>query len=81
MHIMSLTDTKAHFSAVVNQVIAGDEIIVERMGMPVVKIVPYVPQKKKSIIGLMKGQVTVPKDFDEWPEDIARSFGIIDRDK
>ena len=29
--------------------------------------------------GSMRGQFTIPDDFDELPDDIAEAFGIIDR--
>jgi hypothetical protein len=28
--------------------------------------------------GRMHGRVRVPKNFDEWPEDVARALGIAD---
>ncbi len=39
MRRMSLADTKAHLSAVVDEVQAGEEIVITRRGQPVARIV------------------------------------------
>lgn len=78
MRTMNITDTKAHFSAVINQVLLGEEFIIERMGIPVAKITPYKPENRPNILGLMEGQADVPDDFDNWPDEEAKFLGIID---
>lgn len=40
MRTLSLAETKSHLSAVVDQVIAGEEIVITRRGLPVARIVP-----------------------------------------
>lgn len=40
MRTMTLAETKAHLSAVVDQVQAGEEIVITRRGQPVARIVP-----------------------------------------
>ena len=35
--------------------------------------------KSKRVPGTAKGQVWISPDFDELPEDLAQSFGVIDR--
>lgn len=77
---MNITYTKAHFSEVINQVIAGEEIIVEKMGMPVAKIIRYIPEKRPKLLGLMKGKSTVPDDFATWPTEEAEILGIMPND-
>jgi len=39
MRYMSLAETKSHLSAVVDQVAAGEEIVITRRGRPVARIV------------------------------------------
>jgi antitoxin (DNA-binding transcriptional repressor) of toxin-antitoxin stability system len=58
---------------------AGENIIVTRQGKPVVRIDAFdsLP-RRKSLIGLFEGQLHIPDDFDEWPEDVARAFGMIE---
>lgn len=54
----------------------------ERNGRPVAKIVRYdePPRGLLSLKGVWKGQVHIPDDFDELPEDLQRAFGMIDDD-
>jgi prevent-host-death family protein len=76
MKIINLTDAKAHFSEVINQVIAGEDVIIERMGQPVVRMSHYDSAKVGKRIGLMAGQATIPDDFDEWSDEEASFLGI-----
>jgi len=40
MRTLTLAETKSHLSAVVDQVVAGEEIIITRRGRPVARIIP-----------------------------------------
>lgn len=40
MRTLTLAETKAHLSAVVDQVVEGEEIVITRRGRPVARIVP-----------------------------------------
>ena len=44
MRTLTLAETKSHLSAVVDQVIAGEEIVITRRGRPVARIVPEHPR-------------------------------------
>lgn len=72
----NLTDAKARFSEVVDRVAEGDEVIVTRMGKPVARIVAYEPGQAQKRLGLLEGRLRVAEDFDDWPDDIAKSLGI-----
>jgi prevent-host-death family protein len=76
--ILNLTDAKAKFSEVVEQVSQGEEIIVTRMGKPVVRITRYQPAAAERRLGLFVGQIRIANDFDDWPPDVARDLGLID---
>lgn len=78
MYIINITDAKAKFSEVINQAALGEEIIISRMGKPVARILSYEPTMTKPRIGFMKGQAVIPDDFDAWPDEEAKSLGIID---
>ena len=75
---LNVTEAKARFSDVVERAAQGEEIIVTKMGKPMVKIVRYEPSRTHRRIGLFRGQIDIAEDFDEWPEDIARGLGMID---
>jgi len=38
----------------------------------------FKPVKNFNRLGLLKNQIVLADDFDEWPEDIAVKFGIKD---
>lgn len=44
MRTLTLAETKSHLSAVVDQVIAGEEIVITRRGKPVARIIAERPQ-------------------------------------
>lgn len=74
--IYTVTDAKAKFSEVVESVIQGEEVIVTKMGKPVVKISIYQLESENKRLGLMQGQATIPDDFGEWESEEANYLGI-----
>ncbi len=79
---VGMHEAKTNFSRLVDSARSGEDIVVERNGRPVAKIVPYDEQPRGllSLKGVWKGQVHIPDDFDELPEDLQRAFGMIDDD-
>ncbi len=75
---LNISEAKAKFSDVVERVLHGEDIIVTRMGRPVVKITRYRPAQEHRRLGLFEGQIELAEDFDEWPDDVARSLGIME---
>jgi prevent-host-death family protein len=78
MNVINMTAAKAHFSEIVHQAMAGEDVIIQLMGKPVVRIVRYESEKKTVPLGLLAGQATIPDDFDTWPSEEAMALGIID---
>lgn len=79
MYIETITEAKAQLSALVERVLAGEEVVIGRAGKPVAKLVavgdaPREPRK----LGMLKGEFWMADDIDEWPDDIARALGVID---
>lgn len=62
---MSLTDAKAQFSALVEDAVRGDDVVITKHGKPYVKIVKY--EKPKVIFGLLEGKLPEWEnvDFDD----------------
>ena len=77
---VGMHEAKTQLSRLVERARGGEDVIVERSGRPVAKIVPYDEQPRGllALKGIWKGQVEIPDDFDELPEDIQRAFGMID---
>lgn len=77
---VGMHEAKTNFSRLVDSARRGEDVIVERSGRPVAKIVPYDEPKQGllALKGIWKGQVEIADDFDELPEDLQRAFGMID---
>ena len=77
---VGMHEAKTKLSRLVDEARRGEDIIVERSGKPVAKIVPYDEQPKglMALEGIWKGKGHIPDDFDELPEDLQRAFGMID---
>ena len=79
MRSVNITSAKAHLSALLKQVEEeNEEIIIERAGKPIAKILKYRSTKHFNRLGMFKNKITFSKNFDEWPEDIAVKLGIKD---
>ncbi|MFE4689496.1 type II toxin-antitoxin system Phd/YefM family antitoxin [Streptomyces sp. NPDC056749] len=69
-------EAKTHFSRILQQVETGEEIVISRAGEPIAKVVPLHPKVRRTGRGSLRGQVHIPDDFDELPDDIADAFGM-----
>lgn len=72
MENVSVHEAKTHLSRLLKQVAEGKEFIITSSGKPVAKI-SACNEMPKRIFGLLKGQISIPKDFDapmpeEWFE-------------
>lgn len=73
MKTINVYAAKTHLSHLIDEAAAGEEIIIARAGKPVAKIIGLGKPKRK--LGLLKGQWTVPDDFDApLPEEVLKSF-------
>ncbi len=76
---VGMHEAKTNFSRLVDSARRGEDVIVERSGRPVAKIVSYdEPRGPMALKGVWKGQGHIPDDFDELPEDLQRAFCMID---
>jgi prevent-host-death family protein len=72
--MVNIHAAKTHLSRLVDQAAAGDEIVIARAGKPVARLVPLA-EKPKRILGLLKGQLKIPRDFDApLPDDVLALF-------
>ena len=61
---VNIHEAKTHLSRLIAQAANGEEVVIARAGKPVVRLTPIEPAPRKSRIGFMEGQFTVPDDFD-----------------
>ena len=78
MLITNISEAKARLSALIEKVMAGQEVIIGKAGKPVAKLVRYERSEKPRKPGALKGKIKIRDDFDELPKDIAKAFGMMD---
>lgn len=65
MQSVSVHEAKIHLSRLLAQVLAGDEIIINKSGRPVAKLSSLGPQNNvKRKPGLLKGKIRISNNFD-----------------
>jgi len=79
MVITNISEAKAQLSALVEKVMAGQEVIIGKAGKPVAKLVRYEQEEKPRRSGALRGKIKIAGDFGELPEDIAGAFGMVDK--
>lgn len=80
---VNVYEAKSQLSKLLEQVEAGDEIVIARNGRPIAKIVPLWRRTSPRVPGGWEGKVRIADDFDdpggEWGEmvdDFYRKLGI-----
>ncbi len=65
MTMVNVQDAEAHFAKLLAQVEAGEEVVIERAGRPVAKLVKTAaPQRRPRVLGLDRGKIWIADDFD-----------------
>jgi prevent-host-death family protein len=80
MVITNISEAKAQLSALIEKVLAGQEVIIGKAGKPVAKLVRYERSQETRQPGALKGKIKIADDFDDLPDDIAESFGMVSRE-
>ena len=77
MKTVNIHAAKTHFSALVEEAAAGEEIIIAKAGKPMARLLPLEKNNVRKTLGIMKGKIRVSEDFDApLPPEILRGFGI-----
>ena len=64
MHTVNIHEAKTHLSRLLERVADGEEIVIARAGKAIARLVPLDAMPKKRQLGLLKGKLNVPDDFD-----------------
>lgn len=78
MRSVNIHEAKTHLSKLVEDAARGNAFIIAKAGHPMVKVIPFVQEDQREAcrIGFMKGEISVPEDFDRMGEDqIQTLFG------
>jgi prevent-host-death family protein len=76
MKIANIHDAKSQLSNLVERALEGEEVIIAKAGLPVVRLVPIRPDTSPRIGGQWKGRIKMAEDFDSLPDDIAGALGL-----
>ena len=72
---MNVHEAKTQLSRLLEEVEAGERVVIARAGEPVAVLSPYKPVAKRRKLGLFAGEAKIHDDFDVLPEDLAAAFG------
>ena len=78
MVLTNISEAKAQLSALIEKVLAGQEVIIGKAGKPVAKLVRYHRSEEPRKPGALRGKIKIAEDFDDLPEDIAKAFGMVE---
>ena len=74
---IGIRELRGKLSDYLRQAQQGARFLIVSRGEPVAELgapSPEKPERKPRQAGLMKGQIWMADDFDEWPPDILESF-------
>jgi prevent-host-death family protein len=74
----NMHDAKTHLSRIIERVERGEEVIIDRAGTPVAKIIPLVRRVNRTAVGSLAGRLDLSGDWDspQTNAEIAADFGI-----
>jgi prevent-host-death family protein len=76
MKPVTIHAAKTNLSKLIERACAGEEVVIARGSVPVVRIVPIEPPKPKREFGAMRGRAVVTDAFFEpLPEDELEAWG------
>ena len=63
--IVNMHEAKTHLSRLVEEVAAGKEVVIAKAGKPMARLVPMTAGVTGKRLGLLKGKIKIPADFNE----------------
>jgi prevent-host-death family protein len=72
MKIVTIHAAKAHLSSLLEEVAAGEEVLIAKAGKPIARLVPLEKPDVRKTFGILKGKIWISDDFDApLPPEIA----------
>lgn len=76
MKTVNIHEAKTHLSRLIEEVSAGEEVIIARNGKPVVRLLPVTTRSQPRCPGQWRGQICIGADFDApLPPAVSAAFG------
>ncbi len=75
MLTINMHEAKTQLSRLVEQALAGEEVVIAKAGKPVVRLTPIVQATKpRRKLGALAGRIRIAPDFDETSPEIIDAF-------
>lgn len=74
MQVFNIHDAKTNLSKLIEITSTGEEVIIAKAGKPVAKLSFYKEKLKPRKLGLLKGKIFVPDNFNDEDEEINKMF-------
>jgi prevent-host-death family protein len=72
---VGMHEAKSQLSRLVDLAESGEEIVIQRSGRPVARLVAIEPRRPVAeAFGALRGQIELADDFDELPSDLIEHF-------
>lgn len=71
---INIYEARMHFSRLIQDAAAGEEIVIAKSDKPVAKLVPYRSPVAARQPGAWRGRVRISPDFDTLPEELEAAF-------
>jgi prevent-host-death family protein len=75
MSTVNLHAAKTHLSRLVDEVAAGNEVVIAKHGKPMARLVPLAVEPERRVLGRLTGKIRIPDDFDApLPDEVLKLF-------
>lgn len=75
MQTLNIHEAKTHLSRLVEDVAAGEEVIIAKAGRPVARLVALEKPAGRRKLGILAEEMAIPDDFDApLPDDVLADF-------
>ncbi len=75
MELVNIHQAKTHLSQLLQEVEQGQDVVIARSGVPIARLVAWqAPPQQVAAPGAMRGQITLPDDFDAPLDDLFEAL-------
>ena len=74
MHTINMHEAKTKLSSLVEEALAGEDVIIAKSGTPMVRLVPVQRNATPRIPGRLKGKTAISADFGQTPAEVIDDF-------
>jgi prevent-host-death family protein len=75
MTTLNIHAAKTHLSRLIEDIADGEEVVIAKAGKPVARLVPIGKAPARRTLGILKGRLRVPRNFDaELPDEVIAAF-------